>query len=72
MAELTRKEACNILEKYTDISMNKDVIEAHNMAIDALRKTCKNCINSNPIMTKNYRWREMYFLQYSWNIYGNR
>lgn len=53
MANLSRKEACNILEKYTDVSMNKDVIEAHNMAIDALRKTCKNCLNSNPHMTKS-------------------
>lgn len=32
--------------------MSKTVIEAHNMAIDALRKTCKNCLNSNPHMTK--------------------
>lgn len=53
MAKLSRKEACNVLEKYTDISMNKDVIEAHNMAIDALRKTCKNCLNSNPHITKS-------------------
>lgn len=53
MANLSRKEVCNVLEKYTDISMSKDVIEAHNMAIDALRKTCKNCLNSNPHMTKS-------------------
>ena len=52
MANLSRKEACNILEKYTDISLCKDVIEAHNMAIDALSKTCKNCLNSNPHMVK--------------------
>ena len=31
------QEAINVMEKYTDISMSKTVIEAHNMAIKALK-----------------------------------
>lgn len=32
------QEAINVMEKYTDVSMSKVVIEAHNMAINALNK----------------------------------
>ena len=35
---MTPKEAINVMEKYTDITLSKVVIEAHNMAIEALEK----------------------------------
>ena len=31
------QEAINVMEKYTDVAMSKTVIEAHNMAIEALK-----------------------------------
>lgn len=35
---MTNQEAINVMEKYTDITLSKVVIEAHNMAIKALEK----------------------------------
>ena len=35
---MTEQEAINVMEKYTDITLSKVVIEAHNMAIEALEK----------------------------------
>lgn len=35
---MTENEAINVMEKYTDITLSKVVIEAHNMAISALEK----------------------------------
>lgn len=31
------QEAINVMEKYTDVSISKTVIEAHNIAIEALK-----------------------------------
>ena len=39
------KEAVNVMKKYTDISMSKTVIEAHNMAIEALEKQIPKKVN---------------------------
>lgn len=35
---MTTQKAINVMEKYTDITISKVVIEAHNMAITALSK----------------------------------
>ena len=35
---MTEQIAINVMEKYTDITLSKVVIEAHNMAIEALEK----------------------------------
>ena len=35
---MTVQKAINVMEKYTDITLSKVVIEAHNMAIEALKK----------------------------------
>lgn len=40
---MTEQQAINVMEKYTDIAMSKVVIEAHNIAIEAIKevKLCK-------------------------------
>lgn len=38
MEKMTVQQAINVMEKYTDITLSKVVIEAHNMAIEALEK----------------------------------
>ena len=36
--EMTIQQAINVMEKYTDITLSKTVIQAHNMAIQALEE----------------------------------
>lgn len=38
MKKMTEQQAINVMGKYTDITLSKVVIEAHNMAIEALEK----------------------------------
>lgn len=49
---MNRTEIVNVLEKYTDESISPVVVEAHKIAISECSRTCKNCINSNPRLTK--------------------
>ena len=38
MKKMSIQQAINVMEKYTDIALSKTVIQAHNMAIDALKR----------------------------------
>ena len=49
---MDRSEIVNVLEKYCDESISNVVAEAHREAIKHVRKSCRNCINSNPHMIK--------------------
>lgn len=49
---MTRTEITNVLEKYTDESLSPSVSEAHKIALSECERTCKNCISSNPKVTK--------------------
>ena len=49
---MNRTELANILNKYIDDSISKDVVEAHKIAKSECERTCKNCINCNPRITK--------------------
>lgn len=43
---MNRKECINVLEKYCDVECQA-VREAHEMAIEQMKRKCKNCHNIN-------------------------